>query len=59
MELKNIWPGITESQRLEQNYKKNNRYRGNLRSRFQQQKLYLYKKKKLSVNSFGEAEYKD
>ena len=34
MKLKNIWPEITESQRLDQNYKRSNKHRGNLESRF-------------------------
>ena len=34
MELKDIWPEITESQRLKPNHKKDNRHRGNLKSRF-------------------------
>ena len=33
-ELKNTWSEITESQRLEQDRKKNNRHRENLKSRF-------------------------
>ena len=45
MGLKNIWLGIIGSQKLEQDYYKNNRHRENLESRFQQQKLYLHRKK--------------
>ena len=35
MKLRDIWPEITESQRLGQNHHKNNRHRENLGSRFQ------------------------
>ena len=48
MKLKDTWPEIIESQRLGQGYHKNNRYKGNLGSRFWQRKLYLYKKKTAS-----------
>ena len=34
MGLKNIWPEITGSQKLNQDHKKNNRHRGNLGNRF-------------------------
>ena len=34
MELKNTWSKIIGSQRLGQNYRENNRHRGNLRGRF-------------------------
>ena len=34
MRLKNIWPEITESQKLDQNHNKNNRREENLRNRF-------------------------
>ena len=43
--LKNIWPEITESQRLKQSHKKNNRHQENLGSRFRQQKLYFHRRK--------------
>ena len=36
MKLKNTWPEIIESQKLDQDYKRNNRHRENLRSRFWQ-----------------------
>ena len=48
MELKNIWPEIAESQKLDQGYHRNNRHRGNLKSRFQQRKLYLYRRRTAS-----------
>ena len=32
--LKNIWPEIIISQKLNQNHRKNNRYQGNLRNKF-------------------------
>ena len=34
MKLKNTWPEITESQRLNQTRNKNNRHKENLESRF-------------------------
>ena len=43
MKLKNIWPEIIGSQRLEQNHKKNKRYKRNLNNKFRQRKLYLYR----------------
>ena len=35
MRLKDIWPEITENQRLSQGHHKNNRHRENLKNRFQ------------------------
>ena len=34
MGLKDIWPKIIESQKLDQTYNKNNKLRGNLRNKF-------------------------
>ena len=34
MELKGTWPEIIKSQKLNQDYKKNNKYQENLRDRF-------------------------
>ena len=34
MKLKDIWPEITESQKLDQDHKENNRHQENRRSRF-------------------------
>ena len=45
IKLKNIWPEIVGSQKLDQDYRRNNRYKKNLGSRFWQQKLYFYRKK--------------
>ena len=45
MELKDTWLEITESQKLSQDHKENNKHKENRGSRFWQQKLYLYKKR--------------
>ena len=57
MELKNIQPEITESQRLDQNHKENTDAEEISKADFSSES-YISTEEKLSVGSFGKAKHK-